>query len=190
MKRKPTKKTQFNKKRSEPVLNTLRTSYPNYEKPREETKIPIDAVKGMLKEEIMQTLRAERWAEAAEKESEALEEVSGAKAKLARLRSIIGGSTPKKKYGILLAIQEVLVRSPDQTASDLWKYFKKEHNTVSSSWGYKTPEGDMIEVYFEEDMKGNADKLIEVWNENDRKAKAIGFKAFENYVREIKKTPK
>lgn len=102
MKKKPTKRTRSNKKRIEPVLKVLSPLYPDYGKPIEETKVPL----GEYIKAVRQELRAKRWADAADKEAEALQEVLESKNKIreidleiTRLQRSKAGKTPRKKHG-------------------------------------------------------------------------------------------
>ncbi len=164
MKKKPAENSQPNK-----ILNAL---HPDYIPEPEEIKIPIGKVKEFLLEVIPKIVKeGNKW------------------------KSWKGGSAPKEKRGISLAIEAALQKSPRKSALGLWEYFRESHNTVGCSWVYWDPQGhwktkgDRLDVYFEEGQGNDPDKLIEVWNENDKEGKAIQFKAFENYVRKVKKHP-
>jgi hypothetical protein len=91
--KKPTKRTQSNKKRIENVLNP---KHPLYGKPKKEIKVPISELYKTVKQE----LRAVKWATAADRYSEALEKQLETKDRIRNIEKQLVGrrKNDKTKY--------------------------------------------------------------------------------------------
>jgi len=87
-------------------------------------------------------------------------------------KSVKGGSCPKKKKGILLAIEWARAKSIQKSARGLWNYFKK-----------KSFEKDEYKVYFYQDPTGAGEDLL-CQNIDGVEKGSIKFETFKKYVYE------
>ena len=103
--------------------------------------------------------------------------MSGHRAQKGRVK---GGSTPKERKGILLALKQLATDKPDLTCKQLWNLFPDSYD---SPMPVTTDEGERFEIY----KDGNCLVQVRQGANGKKSATDIKFSSFRRYFTKIKK---